>query len=71
MSDGCFGWCKHPEAQAGEQCIYNSDEDVDCIIREPIMTSMQVSKDTLDRLRVFGYPAEKALIKVLDIVESM
>ena len=71
MPDGCYGWCCHPAAQPGDQCIYNSGEDVDCIIREPIMTSMQLTKDTLDRLRAFGYPAEKALIKVLDIVESL
>jgi len=30
---------------------------------------MQISKDTLDRLRRFGYPAEKAIIAVLEVAE--
>lgn len=34
------------------------------------MTSMQVSRDTLEALREYGYPAEKALIRLLEIAES-
>lgn len=70
MPDGCYGWCCHPGAQPGDQCIYNSGEDVDCIIREPVMTSMQISKDTLEALREYGYPAEAAVKKLLDIARS-
>ena len=70
MPDGCYGWCKHPEANAGDQCICNSGEDVDCIIREPVMTSMQISKDTLEELREYGYPAEKAIKKLLLLAKS-
>lgn len=70
MPDGCYGWCCHPEAQPGDQCIYNSGEDVDCIIREPILTSMQISRDTLEALREYGYPAEAAVKKLLDIARS-
>lgn len=35
------------------------------------MTSMQVSRDTLEALREYGYPAEKALIRLLEIAESL
>jgi len=65
-ADGCHGNCLHPEASS-EPCIYNSGEDVDCVIREPVMTSMQISKDTLEELRGYGYPAENAVKKLLEI----
>ena len=65
--DGFHSNCDHPEAH-GEPCVLNTEDE--CVIREPSMSSMQISKDSLERLRAFGYPAEKALIKVLDLVES-
>jgi hypothetical protein len=68
--DGCYGNCGHPEANH-EPCIYNSGEDVDCILREPVMTSMQISRDTLEALREYGYPAEKAVIRLLEIARSL
>jgi len=67
QKDGFHANCHHPEARPGETCILNTE--VFCDIREPIITSMQISKDTLDRLRRFGYPAEKALIAVLEVAE--
>ena len=67
QADGFHGNCDHPEAH-GEPCILNADDE--CQIREPVITTMQLSKDTLDRLRRFGYPAEKALIALLDRAES-
>lgn len=67
QADGFHADCHHPEAH-GEPCILNTDDE--CLIRVPIITTMQLSKDTLDRLRRFGYPAEKALIALLDRAES-
>ena len=67
QKDGFHADCVHPEAH-GEPCILNTEDE--CQIREPIITTMQLSKDTLDRLRRFGYPAEKALIALLDKAES-
>jgi hypothetical protein len=31
---------------------------------------MQISKDTLEALREYGYPAEKAVIRLLGIAKS-
>ena len=67
QKDGFHANCGHPEAH-GEPCILNTEDE--CLIREPVITTMQLSKDTLDRLRRFGYPAEKALIALLDRAES-
>lgn len=67
QKDGFHGDCGHPEAH-GEPCILNTEDE--CLIREPIITTMQLSKDTLDRLRRFGYPAEKALIALLEAAEN-
>lgn len=67
--DGLHGWCEHPDARKGDTCILNTGDE--CVIRVPVITSMQVTKDNLDRLRAFGYPANKALEKVLDIAESI
>ena len=68
QADGFHADCHHPEARPGETCILNTEDG--CLIREPVITTMQLSKDTLDRLRRFGYPAEKALIALLEIAES-
>ena len=67
QADGFHGNCDHLEAH-GEPCILNADDE--CQIREPVITTMQLSKDTLDRLRRFGYPAEKALIILLEAAEN-
>ena len=67
QKDGFHGNCGHPEAH-GEPCILNTEDE--CQIREPVITTMQLSKDTLDRLRRFGYPAEKALIALLEVAEN-
>jgi len=69
QADGFHADCHHPEARSGETCILNTEDE--CLIREPVITTMQLSKDTLDRLRKHGYPAEKALIALLDEVESL
>jgi len=66
--DGFHGYCKHPEAQPGDSCILNTEDE--CVIREPVMTSMQVSKDTLEAIREYGYPAEAAVKKLLEIAAS-
>lgn len=68
QKDGFHANCDHPEARPGEPCILNTEEE--CLIREPIITTMQLSKDTLDRLRKHGYPAEKALIALLEAAEN-
>jgi hypothetical protein len=68
MASGCYCYCIHPEAKPGEQCILNDGDE--CVIREPIMTSMQISRDTLEALREFGYPAEKAVIRLLEMTKS-
>ena len=68
QADGFHGNCGHPEAKPGEACILNTEDE--CQIREPVITTMQLSKDTLNRLRRFGYPAENALIALLDRAES-
>lgn len=68
QEDGVHGWCKHPESQPCDTCIL--DENDECVLRKPIMTSMQVSADTLEALRGYGYPAEKAIKKLLDIAEG-
>ena len=68
QKDGFHADCHHPEARPGEPCTLNTEDE--CQIREPVITTMQLSKDTLDRLRRFGYPAEKALIALLDKAES-
>ena len=70
LPDGCNGRCIHPEAQPGDMCIHNLGEDVDCVIREPVVTSMQISRDTLEALREYGYPAENAVKKLLDIAKG-
>lgn len=67
QADGFHGDCGHPEAH-GEPCILNTEDE--CLIREPIITTMQISKDTLEDLRKHGYPAEKAVIRLLEIAES-
>jgi hypothetical protein len=67
QADGFHADCGHPEAR-GEPCILNTEDG--CLIREPVITTMQLSKDTLDRLRRFGYPAEKALIALLEAAEA-
>lgn len=67
QADGFHANCGHPEAH-GEPCILNTEDE--CLIREPVITTMQLSKDTLDRLRRFGYPAEKALITLLEAAEA-
>ncbi len=63
-ADGFHANCGHPEAH-GEPCILNTEDE--CVLREPIMTSMQISKDTLEALRAYGYPAENAVIRLLEI----
>ena len=68
QADGFHADCGHPEARSGEACVLNTEDE--CVIREPIMTSMQISKDTLEALREYGYPAEKAVIRLLEIAES-
>jgi hypothetical protein len=68
QADGFHGDCCHPEAH-GEPCILNTEEE--CLIREPIITTMQISKDTLEALREYGYPAERAVIRLLEIAESV
>lgn len=72
LPDGCYGRCLHPEVQGqpDDGCVFNQSDVDFCYLREPIMTSMQLSKDTLDELREYGYPAEKALIKLLEIAKS-
>lgn len=70
MSDGCYGWCNHPEAKAGDQCVFNQAEVDFCYLREPVMTSMQISKDTLEALREYGYPAERAVSRLLEIAQK-
>lgn len=67
QKDGFHTNCGHPESH-GEPCILNTEDE--CQIREPVITTMQLSKDTLDRLRRFGYPAEKALIALLEAAEA-
>jgi hypothetical protein len=64
QADGFHANCGHPEAR-GEPCILNTEDE--CVLREPIMTSMQISKDTLEALRAYGYPAENAVIRLLEI----
>jgi hypothetical protein len=64
QADGFHANCGHPEAR-GELCILNTEDE--CVLREPIMTSMQISKDTLEALRAYGYPAENAVIRLLEI----
>jgi hypothetical protein len=66
--DGFHGYCQHPEAPAGASCVLNTEDD--CVLREPIITTMQISKDTLEALRAYGYPAEKAVIRLMEIAES-
>lgn len=61
--DGFHGWCKHSEARSGETCILNENDE--CVLRKPILTSMQISVDTLEELRAYGYPAEKAIKALL------
>ena len=68
QADDFHGWCEHPEAQPGTQCVLNTEDQ--CVLRVPIMTSMQISKDTLEALRDYGYPAENAVIKLIDIAEG-
>ncbi len=68
QEDGFHGWCGHPDAHPGDACILNDNEE--CVIRKPILTSMQISVDTLEELRAYGYPAEKAIKKLLDIAEG-
>jgi len=65
QADGFHGYCGHPEAQPGDACVLNSGEE--CDFREPIMTTMQISRDTLEALREYGYPAEKAVIRLLEM----
>jgi hypothetical protein len=67
QADDFYGDCGHPEAH-GEPCILNTEDF--CDIREPIITTMQISKDTLEELREYGYPAEKAVIRLLEMAES-
>lgn len=64
QADGFHANCGHPEARE-EPCILNTGDE--CVLREPIMTSMQISKDTLEALRAYGYPAENAVIRLLEI----
>ena len=66
--DGFHGWCKHPESHPCDTCVL--DENDECVLRKPILTSMQISVDTLEALREYGYPAEKAIIKLLEIAEG-
>lgn len=66
--DGFHGYCCHPEAQSGDVCVLDTEDH--CQIREPIITTMQISKDTLEELRAYGYPAEKAVIRLLEIAGS-
>jgi hypothetical protein len=68
QADGFHGNCYHPEARQGEPCILNTEDE--CLIREPVMTTMQISRDTLGALREYGYPAEKAVIRLLEIAGS-
>ena len=67
QADGYHGFCHHPEAQPGDTCIL--DENDECVIRKPILTSMQISVDTLEELREYGYPAEKAIRRLLELVK--
>lgn len=66
--DGVHGFCKHPDAQPGDHCILNTGDE--CVFRSPVMTSMQISRDTLEALREYGYPAEKAVKKLLEIATA-
>ena len=67
QKDGFQANCGHPEAHGGP-CILNTEDE--CVLREPIMTSMQISKDTLEALRAYGYPAENAVIRLLEIASK-
>lgn len=67
QADGFHANCGHPEA-LGEPCILNTEDE--CVLREPVMTSMQISKDTLEALRAYGYPAENAVIRLLEIASK-
>ncbi len=67
QKDGFHGNCGHPEAH-GEPCILNEGEE--CVLRMPVLTSMQISRDTLEELREYGYPAEKAIKKLLAIASQ-
>ena len=68
--DGCHGNCLHPEVdgQPDNQCVLNNGDF--CYLREPVMTSMRISKDTLEALRAYGYPAENAVIRLLEIASK-
>lgn len=68
QADGFHADCGHPEARPGDPCILNAEDE--CVIREPVMTSMQISRDTLEALRAYGYPAENAVIRLLEIVSK-
>jgi predicted metalloprotease len=68
QADGFHGICGHPEARQGEPCILNTEDE--CVLREQVITTMQISKDTLEALRAYGYPAEKAVIRLMEIAES-
>jgi|ADurb_Total_1013_FD_contig_31_1796752_length_439_multi_1_in_0_out_0_1 hypothetical protein len=68
QKDGFHANCIHPEARPGEACILNTEDE--CVLREPVMTSMQISKDTLEALRAYGYPAENAVIRLLEIASK-
>jgi hypothetical protein len=68
QADGFHGFCQHPEVRPGEPCILNTEDE--CLIRMPITTSMQISRDTLEALREYGYPAERAVIRLLEIAET-
>lgn len=63
--DGFHGYCHHPEAQTVDACIL--DENDECVLRKPILTTMQISVDTLEDLREYGYPAEKAIQRLLQM----
>lgn len=68
QADGFHGRCKHPEARLGETCVLNENDE--CVLRKPMMTSMQISVDTLEELRAHGYPAEKAVKVLLSAAKS-
>ena len=68
--DGVHGYCRHPEivGQSDDQCVLNNVDF--CYLREPLLTSMQISKDTLEELREYGYPAEAAVKKLIEMAKS-
>jgi hypothetical protein len=70
QQDGFHGDCEHPKCTVGDrQCILNTEDE--CVLRVPVITSIQVEADDRDRLRKFGFPLKLAIKKVLDLAESL